>query len=49
MAPKAETEVAPAQRDNAKGASPDPAPPASDHTPDDASPEAETTTEDTPA
>ncbi len=49
VAPKAETEVAPAQRDNAKGASPDPAPPASDHTPDDASPEAETTTEDTPA
>ena len=49
IAPKAETEVAPAQRDNAEGGSPDPAPPASDHTPDAASPEAEPTTEDTPA
>jgi small subunit ribosomal protein S2 len=54
----AETEVAPAQRDNVKGESPDPAPPASDHTPDPATPVAEpaeaaaadeTATEDTPA
>ena len=34
----AESEVAPANRDNVKGASPDPAPPASDHTPDPAVP-----------
>jgi small subunit ribosomal protein S2 len=37
----ANTEVAPAQRDNVKGASPDPAPPAEDQTPDPASPPAE--------
>jgi hypothetical protein len=37
----ANTEVAPAQRDNVKGASPDPAPPAEDLTPDPASPPAE--------
>jgi hypothetical protein len=46
--------VAPAQRDNVKGESPDPAPPASDHTPDPATPPPadvadETPTEDTPA
>jgi small subunit ribosomal protein S2 len=35
--PAAETDVAPAQRDNAKGPSPDPAPTATDHTPDPAS------------
>ena len=34
----AESEVAPANRDNVKGASPDPAPPATDHTPDPAVP-----------
>jgi small subunit ribosomal protein S2 len=34
----ANTEVAPAQRDNVKGTSPDPAPPAEDLTPDPASP-----------
>jgi small subunit ribosomal protein S2 len=34
----ADTEVAPAQRDNAQGASPKPAPPADDATPDPASP-----------
>jgi small subunit ribosomal protein S2 len=34
----ANTEVAPAQKDNVKGASPDPAPPAEDLTPDPASP-----------
>jgi small subunit ribosomal protein S2 len=39
----AETEVAPAQRDNASGGSPDPAPPASDHTPDPATPPADET------
>jgi small subunit ribosomal protein S2 len=55
---KANTEVAPAQADNAKGTSPDPAPPAEDPTPDPASPPEtpladavtpETTTEETPA
>jgi small subunit ribosomal protein S2 len=35
--PAAETDVAPAQRDNVKGPSPDPAPTATDHTPDPAS------------
>ena len=34
----ADTEVAPANRDNVKGGSPDPAPPATDHTPDPAVP-----------
>jgi small subunit ribosomal protein S2 len=34
----ADSEVAPAQRDNIPGDSPDPAPPASDHTPDPATP-----------
>jgi hypothetical protein len=54
----ANTDVAPAQRDNVAGTSPDPAPPAEDPTPDPASPpvdpaavpaagsEAETTTKD---
>ncbi|MDX6720936.1 MAG: small subunit ribosomal protein, partial [Solirubrobacteraceae bacterium] len=37
----ANTDVAPAQRDNVKGTSPDPAPPAEDPTPDPASPPAE--------
>ncbi len=37
----ANTDVAPAQKDNATGASPDPAPPAEDPTPDPASPPAE--------
>ncbi|HEV7807634.1 MAG TPA: 30S ribosomal protein S2 [Solirubrobacteraceae bacterium] len=37
----ANTEVAPAQADNVKGGSPDPAPPAEDPTPDPASPPAE--------
>ena len=37
----ADTEVAPAQNDNVKGDSPDPAPPAEDQTPDPASPPAE--------
>ena len=37
----ANKDVAPAQRDNVKGASPDPAPPAEDQTPDPASPPAE--------
>ncbi|HEV2059627.1 MAG TPA: hypothetical protein VGR11_09735, partial [Solirubrobacteraceae bacterium] len=37
----ANTEVAPAQKDNVKGASPDPAPPAEDLTPDPASPPVE--------
>ena len=36
--PARRAEVAPAQRDNVKGESPDPAPPASDHTPDPATP-----------
>jgi small subunit ribosomal protein S2 len=46
---RAEAEVAPAQRDNVKGESPDPAPPASDHTPDPATPvpAEETPTEET--
>ena len=46
---RAESEVAPAQRDNVKGESPDPAPPASDHTPDPATPvpAEETPTEET--
>ena len=41
--------MAPAQRDNVKGESPDPAPPASDHTPDPATPvpAEETPTEET--
>ncbi len=37
----ANAEVAPAQKDNVKGASPEPAPPAEDQTPDPASPPAE--------
>jgi hypothetical protein len=37
----ANTEVAPAQRDNVGGTSPDPAPPAEDPTPDPASPPVE--------
>ncbi|MFP5365075.1 MAG: 30S ribosomal protein S2 [Thermoleophilia bacterium] len=39
----ANAEVAPAQKDNVKGTSPDPAPPAEDQTPDPASPPAEAT------
>ena len=35
---RAESEIAPADRDNVTGASPDPAPPATDHTPDPATP-----------
>ncbi len=41
VAQAANSEVAPAQKDNVKGASPDPAPPAEDPTPDPASPPAE--------
>jgi hypothetical protein len=37
----ADTEVAPVQRDNVKGGSPHPAPPAEDLTPDPATPPAE--------
>jgi small subunit ribosomal protein S2 len=45
---KANTEIAPAQRDNVKGTSPDPAPPAEDQTPDPAVPPRETPLADEP-